>query len=666
LGARTDGADRTASRPRPDIGGIDAGDGGSPGGERTASWAVPAWPEGGALYARQSPCRRPARNRGPGPLRLPVGPWRTLLDLAALNAREGKNYEFVFLDLAEQCLAPSFDRCLLPLSPGGASNVEYREFDLTTGQFVPDGFHIPANRAFFAWLDRDTLLVQHSLDGSPKLASGFPAVLRLWKRGTPLDQAKPVFTAAPSDSLFSVKAAGIGAARRVILSVAHDYSTFELKSIDATGQVTDLGLPTSLKNFGEPIVSGNDLILQLAGSATIEKHSYPAESLIAYDLIAPVGHRVSLAATAGPGNYFNDSFSGLAATAHGIAVVEDHALQKTLRLIDRTPTGWALTRSVSGAPGASMHIVGADPVGDAVLVREEGFLVPARVSLVRPDAPPALLQADKPIIDASRYVSEIRSARSSDGTMIDYYLVRPRSVPGPIPVIIEGYGGFGVNVEPSYFAAGLGRSLPSWLSRGGGYAIAAIRGGGERGAPWHEAALGIHRQRTFDDFAAVANDLVRSGVSAPRRIGAYGRSFGGLVTAVMVTQHPELFGAALVGVPIVDIPRLGKGDSGIGGGQKAELGDWDDPAQLPAILAYSPYQNIRAGISYPKVLAITSTEDNQVGPGHARKFVAKLQQAGADAMLLEGPTGGHGYPNAFADPQAYAMQVTFFIDSLMN
>jgi prolyl oligopeptidase len=595
------------------------------------------------------------------------GPWKTVLDLATFSKVEGKSYEFVFLDLAQQCLAPAYDRCLLPLSPGGASNVEYREFSFSSGNFVESGFRTPPNRAFFEWLDADTLLIQHSLFGSPALRSGFPAVTRLWMRGTPLADAKAVFTAAQTDSFVGTAVAGEGSMRRGILSVARDYGTFELKAVDRDGHVNDLGLPTKLKRLGAPVVLGNKLVFQLGESATIEGKFYASEALISYDIAAPANARVGLVYQPKAGSYVNTPFGGIAATGEGIGIVQDTHLRKTLLFATPGSKGWSITRSVTAPVGASMSIVDADATGRGLLIREEGFLTPGRVRFVVPVAAPVTISVDKPIIDANQFVSEIREARSRDGTSIDYYIVRPKTPkPGPVPTIIEGYGGFGANVEPKYFSSGLGRSLPSWLNRGGAYVVTAIRGGGERGDAWHKAAMGINRQRSYDDFIAVAESLIRSGFTKPRKIGAYGRSFGGLLTAVMTTQRPDLFDAAYIGVPITDIFDLGKGDSGIGGGQKAELGDWDDPLQIPAILAYSPYQNIRPGVRYPRTLILTSTQDNQVGPSHARKFAAKLKEVGAAPMLLEGPTGGHSFPNAFTNPREFAMQITFFIEALMK
>jgi prolyl oligopeptidase len=299
-------------------------------------------------------------------------------------------------------------------------------------------------------------------------------------------------------------------------------------------------------------------------------------------------------------------------------------------------------------------------------VREEGFLTPPTVGLLTLDGRIRTVQASKAVVDARDYVTEIRSARSKDGTRVDYYLVRPKKAgPGPVPTLMGGYGSFGVNYAPGYFSAELKLGMASWLSRGGAFVAAAIRGGGERGEAWHLGGAGLNKQHSFDDFVAVAEDLVRTGFTSRDRLGAFGRSAGGLLTAVMTTQQPDLFKAVLVGVPVTDLAHMGNG-SGIVRGQKAEFGDWDDPRQLASILAWSPYQNIRTGVRYPRVLVITSTQDNQVGPGQARKFAARLEEVGARPLLIEEPTGGHGVPDQLRQPELVAAEVTFFIDSLMK
>jgi prolyl oligopeptidase len=593
--------------------------------------------------------------------------WKMVLDVAALNAKESRNYQVMFLGLNAQCLPPKYDRCLIPFGEGGSSLVEYREFDFSNGQFVEGGFRSPPTRGDFAWLNPDTILIGYNGKPSDELPSGFPQNIVAWRRGTDINAAKTVYSAKRTDSLVSATTIGTGSSQRGLLNRAMDYSNFELELVNQNGSVERLDLPTRLQNFGTAFVTGNLLVVQLAEPATIEGKAYAADTLVAYDISAPAGHHVSLVFAPSAGSYVNDPFNGIVGTGDGIAFVQTHNLQKSLLTAHRTAGGWTTTRSLSAPPGVAMTITSHDSFGPSVIVEEAGFLQPTQTSIITPGHSPVALFNGKPVVDASAFVTDIRSAKSKDGTMVDYYLVRPKHPkPGPVPVIISGYGGYGINVDPDYFAHDLGVGLVPWLLRGGAFSIAAIRGGGERGSAWANSAKGVNRQRTFDDFAAVAKDMVLSRFTAPGKIGSFGRSFGGLLSSNMVTQQPHLFGAAIVGVPITDLFRGVDDGSVIAAGQETETGNPHDPKQVPIMLRYSPYQNIQAGTQYPHVLTIVSTEDGQVGPGYGRRFTAKLQSVGADAMLLEGPTGGHGFPNEFANPREYAAQVTFFIDSLMK
>jgi prolyl oligopeptidase len=595
--------------------------------------------------------------------------WRTVLDIGALNAREGAVYSLNgvgMFDFPSRCLPPALNRCLLALSPKGSSSLELREFDLARGAFVEGGFRTPANRSVTAWLDADTLLIGHSLDGSPALPSNFPAVIRLWKRGTPLSSARPIFQAAPTTSIVEVDAIGDGANRRGILKVILDYSAIDYHLIDASGGLTKIDLPQKVKYVGHAALSWPYMAVQLAKPATLGGRAYPAESIVAYDLRPEVrgAAKYSVVFTPPAGAYVSD---GLAGTGSGVAFVQDRDLKKTLLIAHPNGHQWSTTTLLSAAPGETLSLVEPDGVSPALLVKQEGFLAPAALSLVSPGQTTRVIASSRPILDAADFVIDIRSARSKDGTAVDYYLVRPKHPkPGPVPTLMSGYGSFGVNFDPDYFSSGLGRGLASWLSRGGAYAATAIRGGGERGEAWHLAGVGLNKQNGFDDFAAVGEDLTRSGFTTPARLGAFGRSGGGLLTAAMVAQHPELFGAIFVGVPVTDVGALSTSGSGIIKGQKSEFGDWDDPQALKTILAYSPYQNLRAGVRYPRILIMTSTEDNQVGPGQARKFAARLEEVGAKPLLIEEPQGGHGVPDAVKQPELVAAETVFFIDALMK
>jgi prolyl oligopeptidase len=597
------------------------------------------------------------------------GQWQTVLDVGALNARESASYTLSGLsmfDFPSRCLPPAFSRCLLALSPGGSSSLEIREFDLATGAFVDGGFRTAANRSFTAWLNDDTLLITHSLFNSPALPSNFPAVVYLWKRGTPLAAAKSIFQAPPNASLVEVNAMGLGADRRGLLKVALDYSTIDHLIVGQSGALTKIALPQKLKYVGDGAFNFPYLTVQLAADAAIDGRNYAAETILAYDMrdSTPAAQKYSTVYIPKAGTFVSD---GIKAAGDGVIFVEDRNLRKTLVTAHPSATGWTTKSTLSAAPGVRLEIVQTDGINREILLKQQGFLVPPTLSIVGVGGKTLTIASGKPIIDARRYVVDVRSARSRDGTMVDYYLVRPKlRRTGPVPTLMSGYGSFGVNFDPDYFSSGLGRGMVSWLTRGGAYVATAIRGGGERGEAWHLAGAGLNKQAGLDDFIGIAEDLIATGFTTPARLGAFGRSAGGLLTAAMIAQRPDLFGAIFVGVPVTDVGALATSGSGIIKGQKAEFGDWDDPAVLPKILAYSPYQNIRAGLRYPRILVMTSTEDNQVGPGQARKFAARLDDVGAKPLFIESPTGGHGVPDPLKQPELVAAELVFFIDALMN
>ncbi|HKP79460.1 MAG TPA: prolyl oligopeptidase family serine peptidase, partial [Phenylobacterium sp.] len=280
-------------------------------------------------------------------------------------------------------------------------------------------------------------------------------------------------------------------------------------------------------------------------------------------------------------------------------------------------------------------------------------------------ARPEVLFAEQPAFEAGRFLVELKSARSKDGTEIDYYLVRPREPgkPGATPLLMTGYGAFGFSFAPEYLGYTVGgKALAVWLQRGGALAMPLIRGGGERGEAWHQAAIREKRQNSYDDFAAVTEALIASGLTSPRRIGVFGSSNGGLLAAVMGVQRPDLYGAIVSDVPLTDVVRMPY--MGMGAAWTNEYGDPADPAMRAAIERYSPYQNVVAGKTYPPFLISVATSDNRVGPGHARKLAARLKEVGATVYYLEDQEGGHGVSDPLSRPELMADRMTFLIDTL--
>lgn len=594
------------------------------------------------------------------------GAWRTVLDVGALREREGVPYELQAYDFSGACAAPDYARCLLRLSPGGGDEVEIREFDLAAGEFVADGFRVPRARAFAEWIDRDRVLVEHTVGDAPRTAAGWPAEVRLWSRGEALDAARPVYTAQPSDAIVQLGAVGAGDARRGVIVRSIDYSTFEVHLVDRAGAVERVELPRALKPMGVLAATDDALIVQLAQAATLEGRAYPEEAVLAY-AVAPdaQGRRVSAVYLPGEGEFVGGR-DDVAASGDRVAIVVNAHLRQRVRVARRDGDDWTAVDLLEVPAGQTAAVRGGQ--GGELVVAITGFVAPKRQDLYRPGADaPVLLAQDPALVDAERYVTEIGQATSPDGTEVDYYLLRPRESPwaGAQPTLATGYGAFGISTRPGYFDYVVGgRSFKLWLDRGGSLVIPAIRGGGERGNAWHHAAIRERRQASYDDFIAVVEHLVATGYTVPARVGVFGMSNGGLLAATLGTQRPDLFGAVVSDVPLADMLRMKH--MGMGAAWLNEYGDPDVPAQRAVLLGYSPVHNVRAGTRYPPFLVTISTEDNRVGPGHARKLASRLQAAGAPVYFYEDEEGGHGVSDPLRNPGLMALRMTFFIDALMQ
>lgn len=594
--------------------------------------------------------------------------WTTVLDVADLRKREGIAFELQAYGFGSSCLAPEYTRCLLRLSPGGGDEAEIREFDLAKGSFVADGFKVGKSRAFAEWMGPDKLLVAHTLEGAPKTLAGWPASVRLWRRGTPLSEAKSVYEGQSSDAILQISTVGIGEQAKGVVTRAIDYSTFELVLITADGKSQLLPFPRSVKSFGVLGASSRYVIAQLSQDATIEGKAYKAETVVAYDASAEAkeGHRVSAVYAPVEGEFVDAGYGGLAVTRDDVFLIATRNLGQRIIGSRFTDGQWKQRQVFEAGAGETLSVRGDERDRNEFVASIAGFVTPRSQYLFRENGSRSLLAKDPVILDGSGFITEINSATSKDGTSVDYFLVKPRkAAAGPQPLLMTGYGAFGISLKPGYFDAVVGGpALKLWLERGGSVAIPAIRGGGERGSAWHMAAIREKRQNSYDDFIAVAEHLIKIGFTSPDRIGIFGMSNGGLLTATLGTQRPDLFGAVVSDVPLTDLIRMRH--MGMGAAWMNEYGNPDEPAQAKAMLAYSPYQNVRKGTRYPPFLVTISTEDNRVGPGHARKLAYRLEKAGAPTYFYEDEEGGHGVSDAFRNPELMALRMSFLIDNLMT
>ena len=577
--------------------------------------------------------------------------WETLLDIDALSKAEGKDWVFKGAD----CLAPDETRCLINLSDGGKDAVVVREFDLTTKQFVDGGFNLSEGKHRIEWLDRDTLLVATDFGSGTMTESGYPFIVKTLKRGQTLAQAVEVYRGEQGDGGYGVSPAVYrdkdGKVTAVIITRPLDTFLSETWAMAHDGSTMKLALPSRVSIYG---VIGDRLVVSNDEAWRWGAREVTAGSLLAVSLDELKRGSGGLYPDTDPETIFTP---GPRQSLQSVAVMSDSVLATMSDNVAGRLTQFSFGRdnrpvwsgaSIAVPDNVAVNLGDSSKSRGEAFVSFQGFLTPPTLILARMDIGAlAELKSAPAKFDASTHVVEQYEATSTDGTRIPYFITRPRDMKldGSNPTIMLGYGGFQVSLNPAYKPE-MGKL---WLERGGVFVQANIRGGGEFGPDWHQAALDGNRQRAFDDFAAVARDLEQRGVTSPRRLGIYGRSNGGVLTSVSITQHPELFNAAVIESPLVDMLRyheLPAGASWIG-----EYGDPRIPEEAEWIARYSAYQQLRPDVTYPRVYLTTNTRDDRVHPGHARKFAARLGDQGHDHLYYEDTAGGHSND---ADPVANA------------
>ena len=576
--------------------------------------------------------------------RKPQPRWETVIDLDALNAAEKENWVWHGAD----CLQPEYRRCLIALSRGGSDADVTREFDLGTRQWVAGGFLRPEAKGGLGWIDKDTVYVFTDFGQGSLTSSGYPRVVKQWSRGTPLSAATRVYEGKHEDLYISAQRDHTPGFQRDFVSRAIAFYNDELYLRGKDGQLTKVDAPNSASKS----VHAEWLALELrepytAHDGTYGDKTFPAGALIVTkldDFMA--GHRNFVPLFTPDAN---SSLAGFAWTKNALVlnVMRDVRNELSVWRYAQMPKGPALGPDgwvgspLAGAPTiGAVSVAAVDPdTSDAVWITATDYLTPTSLLLadVSTGAAPELLKSNPQFFDASTHVIEQHFATSKDGTRIPYFLVRPKAMKtdGSTPTLLYGYGGFEVSMTPAY-SGGVGKG---WLEKGGAYAVANIRGGGEYGPRWHQAALKANRHKAYEDFAAVAEDLVQSGVTSRQHLGIRGGSNGGLLMGNMLTQYPELFGAVVVQVPLLDMKRYSHLLAGAS--WMAEYGD-PDTADWDYIRTFSPYQLFDPAKTYPPVLFTTSTKDDRVHPGHARKMMAKMLAAGKDVRYYENIEGGHG------------------------
>ncbi|WP_191554802.1 prolyl oligopeptidase family serine peptidase [Brevundimonas aurantiaca] len=591
--------------------------------------------------------------------------WETLLDIDALSKAEGRDWVFKGAD----CLAPDETRCLINLSDGGKDAVVVREFDLTTKGFVDGGFNLPEGKHRIEWLDRDTLLVATDFGPGSLTESGYPFIVKTLKRGQTLAQAVEDYRGDASDGGYGVSPAVYrdknGRVTAVIISRPLDTFRSETWMMAHDGSTVKLALPDRVSVFG---AQGNLLIVSNDEAWTFNGLTYKPGSLLSI----PLSHLRSDRDDLSVSNQALLIYEPAARQSLGdvrvldrqvVASLSDNVAGRLAIFENRGEFGWR-RQDVATPENIAVGLGDSSKSKGQVFVSTQGFLTPPTLSLASVGSTTLTELKSAPAkFDASTHVVEQYEATSTDGTKIPYFITRPRDMrlDGSNPTILFGYGGFQVSLNPAYKPE-MGKL---WLERGGVFVQANIRGGGEFGPDWHQAALDGNRQKAFDDFAAVARDLERRGIASPRRLGIYGRSNGGVLTSVSITQHPELFNAAVIESPLIDMLRyheLPAGASWIG-----EYGDPRIPEEAKWIARYSAYQQLRPDEDYPRVYITTNTRDDRVHPGHARKFAARLGDQGHDHLYYEDTAGGHSNDaDPVANARRWARHYVYLAQQLMD
>ncbi len=554
--------------------------------------------------------------------------WETVLDLDELAAQEGENW--VYKGMIS--LAPRHERAMLHLSRGGKDATVEREFDLEKKEFIPTGFRLPEAKSDLDFISQNQLLVGTDFGPGSLTKSGYPRTLRIWERGTDFKAAHQLFEGNPNDvGVFPYVSIRDG---RTDVFVVQAVGFFESKILWLAPEkrLLELPFPTHIEFVGA---------FHGYGLARLDKEwrspagvTHKQGSLLAVDLdrLAAGDVRVQSVYAPPAGTFVED-----------VAFARDRIYVKVLSNVNNhllTINGPGSDPAKVDLPaGGSISAPIASGDSDLVFVTFENFLIPPKLYVIRQGSVQGEAIKSTPArFDYSPYELSRGSAKSKDGTMVPYFLIAAKDMPrnGRTPVLQYGYGGFRIALTPGL----LGPVSSQWLESGGAYVLANIRGGGEFGSAWHQAALQENRQRAYDDFIAVAEDLIATRVTNPRHLGIMGGSNGGLLMGVMLTQRPDLFSAIVCQVPLLDMLRYHKlppGASWI-----AEYGDPEIPEERAYIARYSPYQNLRRDASYPRIFFMTSTKDDRVHPGHARKMAARMEEMGHPFLYYENTEGGHG------------------------
>jgi prolyl oligopeptidase len=564
--------------------------------------------------------------------RKPIPNWETVLDLDALGKEEKENWVWHGANF----LYPKYERCLISLSRGGADADVVREFDVISKTFVKDGFTLPEAKSQVDWKDADTLLVGTDFGAGSLTKSGYPRIAKEWKRGTKLADAPTIFEGKIDDVSAGAGFDPTPGFERLVAYRSKTFYTNEM-SVWRGDKFVKIDKPDDANaNFHREW-----MFIRVRSDWTVGGKTFKAGSLLAikdkaftegdrdFTVLFEPTERKSLASYSNTRNF----------------LILNELDNVCNRLFVLNPEGGAWTRTPlsNASPLSSMSASAVDSMeSDEYFLMGSNYLMPSNLAMGTLDPknnrPAEVLKSAPKFFDAAGLTISQHEATSKDGTKVPYFMVARKDLKldGSNPTLLYGYGGFEISLTPNYNPL----AGAAWLEKGGVYVVANIRGGGEFGPKWHQAALKDKRHRAYEDFAAVAEDLVKRKVTSTQHLGAMGGSNGGLLMGNMLTLYPQDFGAIVCQVPLLDMQRYHKLLAGAS--WMAEYGNPDEPQEWEFMKTFSPYENVSSGVKYPRTLFTTSTRDDRVHPGHARKMVAKMLEMGHDVLLYENIEGGHG------------------------
>lgn len=552
--------------------------------------------------------------------------WETVLDIDLLVEEEGTPWAYRGMS----CLAPDHRRCLVALSRGGADAVETREFDLQALAFAEDGFFLPEAKGGASLVDDETAIVATDFGPGTLTASGYPRQARLWKRGTALADAPVVFEADDADMAVFAGSWEIGG--KTYGAVTHLQTIFESTThLVMDGELVRIDTPPDASTF----ISGDHLVVRTVSEWTVGDRTFAPATVVAanvHDFLAGERDFEIVAESSGK------------RIVQGASATKDHLLVGVLDNVQGELWRYAWRdgewsgEKLPAPPMGSVGVVATDERFNRFFFTYSGFTQPTTLYMADEDGSVRIVQQLPDMFNAEGLMVKQHHVASADGTQIPFFVVHKEGIPhdGTNPTLLTAYGGFQIPRTAGYDAL----AGKAWMERGGVYVLANIRGGGEFGPSWWTAALKENRQRAYDDFLAVAQWLVDHGLASPAHLGIQGGSNGGLLVGAAMTQRPDLFNAVVAQVPLLDMRRYHKLLAGAS--WMAEYGDPDDPADWAYIGKYSPYQNVKPDVEYPRALFTTTTRDDRVHPGHARKMAAKMTDMGHDVLYFENTEGGHG------------------------